>query len=81
MSEKQQKGKLEQLASDLLIGGSIGAVSKTIMAPLSASNCCCKPWIPILTLSQEKSRDTKALATAFGELIPNKVPERSGEEI
>jgi len=31
---KVQKGKLEQLASDLLIGGSIGAVSKTIMAPV-----------------------------------------------
>jgi len=29
-----KKGKLEQLASDLLIGGSIGAVSKTIMAPV-----------------------------------------------
>jgi len=29
-----QKGKLEQLASDLLIGGSIGAVSKTVMAPV-----------------------------------------------
>jgi solute carrier family 25 (adenine nucleotide translocator) protein 4/5/6/31 len=29
-----KKGKLEQLASDLLIGGSIGAISKTIMAPV-----------------------------------------------
>jgi solute carrier family 25 (adenine nucleotide translocator) protein 4/5/6/31 len=29
-----KKGKLEQLASDLVIGGSIGAVSKTIMAPV-----------------------------------------------
>jgi solute carrier family 25 (adenine nucleotide translocator) protein 4/5/6/31 len=29
-----KKGKLEQLASDLLIGGSIGAVSKTVMAPV-----------------------------------------------
>jgi len=30
----EKKGKLEQLASDLLIGGSIGAVSKTVMAPV-----------------------------------------------
>lgn len=29
-----KRGKLEQLASDLLIGGSIGAVSKTVMAPV-----------------------------------------------
>jgi len=29
-----KKGKLEQLASDLFIGGSIGAVSKTVMAPV-----------------------------------------------
>jgi solute carrier family 25 (adenine nucleotide translocator) protein 4/5/6/31 len=29
-----KKSKLEQLASDLVIGGSIGAVSKTIMAPV-----------------------------------------------
>jgi solute carrier family 25 (adenine nucleotide translocator) protein 4/5/6/31 len=29
-----KKGKLEQLASDLLIGGSIGAISKTVMAPV-----------------------------------------------
>jgi len=29
-----KKSKLEQLGSDLLIGGSIGAVSKTIMAPV-----------------------------------------------
>jgi solute carrier family 25 (adenine nucleotide translocator) protein 4/5/6/31 len=29
-----KKGKLEQLASDLLIGGTIGAVSKTVMAPV-----------------------------------------------
>jgi solute carrier family 25 (adenine nucleotide translocator) protein 4/5/6/31 len=34
MAKKEQKGKLEQLASDLLIGGSIGAISKTIMAPV-----------------------------------------------
>jgi solute carrier family 25 (adenine nucleotide translocator) protein 4/5/6/31 len=33
-TKKPQKSKLEQLASDLLIGGSIGAVSKTIMAPV-----------------------------------------------
>jgi len=32
--EKAKKGKIEQLASDLLIGGSIGAISKTIMAPV-----------------------------------------------
>lgn len=32
--KKEKKGKLEQLASDLLIGGSIGAISKTIMAPV-----------------------------------------------
>jgi len=31
---KPKKGKLEQLGSDLLIGGSIGAISKTIMAPV-----------------------------------------------
>jgi len=30
----EKKGKLEQLASDLVIGGSIGAISKTIMAPV-----------------------------------------------
>eukprot|EP00759_Apiculatamorpha_spiralis_P013111 PhF_6_TR19929/c0_g1_i2/m.28989/K05863/SLC25A4S, ANT; solute carrier family 25 (mitochondrial adenine nucleotide translocator), member 4/5/6/31 len=30
----EPKSKIEQLASDLLIGGSIGAVSKTIMAPV-----------------------------------------------
>jgi len=30
----QKKSKLEQLGSDLLIGGSIGAISKTIMAPV-----------------------------------------------
>jgi solute carrier family 25 (adenine nucleotide translocator) protein 4/5/6/31 len=30
----EKKGKLEQLASDLLVGGSIGAISKTIMAPV-----------------------------------------------
>lgn len=29
-----QKSKLEQLASDLVIGGGIGAISKTIMAPV-----------------------------------------------
>jgi len=29
-----KKGKIEQLASDLLIGGSIGAISKTVMAPV-----------------------------------------------
>jgi len=37
MSDKAKapkKSKVEQLASDLLIGGSIGAVSKTIMAPV-----------------------------------------------
>jgi solute carrier family 25 (adenine nucleotide translocator) protein 4/5/6/31 len=31
---KVKKSKIEQLGSDLLIGGSIGAVSKTIMAPV-----------------------------------------------
>lgn len=31
---KEKKSKLQQLGSDLLIGGSIGAVSKTIMAPV-----------------------------------------------
>jgi len=30
----EKKGKLEQLASDLLVGGTIGAISKTIMAPV-----------------------------------------------
>jgi len=29
-----KKGKLEQLASDLVIGGTIGAISKTVMAPV-----------------------------------------------
>jgi solute carrier family 25 (adenine nucleotide translocator) protein 4/5/6/31 len=29
-----KKGKLQQLGSDLLIGGSIGAISKTVMAPV-----------------------------------------------
>jgi len=33
-AKKQQKSTLEQLASDLLIGGSIGAISKTVMAPV-----------------------------------------------
>jgi len=32
--KKPQKSKVEQLASDLLIGGSIGAVAKTVMAPV-----------------------------------------------
>jgi len=31
---KVKKGKVEQLMSDLLIGGSVGAVSKTVMAPV-----------------------------------------------
>jgi solute carrier family 25 (adenine nucleotide translocator) protein 4/5/6/31 len=31
---KVKKSKVEQLASDLLIGGSIGAVAKTVMAPV-----------------------------------------------
>jgi len=30
----EKKSKIEQLLSDLLIGGSIGAISKTIMAPV-----------------------------------------------
>jgi len=30
----EKRSKLEQLASDLLIGGSLGAVSKTVMAPV-----------------------------------------------
>jgi len=30
----EKKSKLEQLGSDLLIGGSIGAISKTVMAPV-----------------------------------------------
>jgi len=33
-SDKAPRSKLEQLGSDLVIGGSIGAVSKTIMAPV-----------------------------------------------
>jgi len=32
--KKVPKSKLEQLASDIIIGGSIGAVSKTVMAPV-----------------------------------------------
>jgi len=31
---KAKKSKIEQLVSDLLLGGSIGAVSKTVMAPV-----------------------------------------------
>jgi len=34
MSEHKQKSKLEQLLVDLLIGGCIGAISKTVMAPV-----------------------------------------------
>jgi len=30
----EKKGKLEQLASDLLVGGTIGAIAKTVMAPV-----------------------------------------------
>jgi len=33
-SDHRKKSKIEQLASDLLIGGTIGAISKTIMAPV-----------------------------------------------
>ena len=32
--QKEQKSKLEQLASDLLIGGTAGAIAKTAMAPV-----------------------------------------------
>jgi solute carrier family 25 (adenine nucleotide translocator) protein 4/5/6/31 len=32
--KKEKKGKVEQLLTDLVIGGSIGAVSKTVMAPV-----------------------------------------------
>jgi len=32
--EKAKKGRVEQLLSDLMIGGAIGAVSKTVMAPV-----------------------------------------------
>jgi len=32
--EKKKTSKIEQLASDLLIGGSVGAVAKTVMAPV-----------------------------------------------
>jgi len=32
--EKVKRSKLEQLGSDLLIGGSIGAISKTVMSPV-----------------------------------------------
>jgi len=34
MAEQRKRGKVEQLATDLLIGGSIGAISKTVMAPI-----------------------------------------------
>jgi len=34
MPEKQKKGKLEQFASDLLVGGIAGAIAKTGMAPI-----------------------------------------------
>jgi len=34
MSGKPQKSKVEQLTQDILIGGSIGAISKTVMAPV-----------------------------------------------
>jgi solute carrier family 25 (adenine nucleotide translocator) protein 4/5/6/31 len=33
-AKKPKKSKLEQLGTDLLVGGSIGAVSKTVMAPV-----------------------------------------------
>eukprot|EP01084_Bolivina_argentea_P061437 112270_1 len=33
-SEKPQKSKAQQLATDLLLGGAVGAVAKTIMAPV-----------------------------------------------
>jgi solute carrier family 25 (adenine nucleotide translocator) protein 4/5/6/31 len=33
-AKKVPKSKLEQLASDLLVGGGIGAISKTVMAPV-----------------------------------------------
>jgi len=33
-SDKPKQSKLEQLASDLVVGGSIGAVAKTVMAPV-----------------------------------------------
>jgi solute carrier family 25 (adenine nucleotide translocator) protein 4/5/6/31 len=33
-AKKPQKGKVEQLLSDLVVGGSIGAVAKTVMAPV-----------------------------------------------
>jgi len=33
-AKKEKKGKLEQLASDLVVGGTIGAILKTIMAPV-----------------------------------------------
>jgi solute carrier family 25 (adenine nucleotide translocator) protein 4/5/6/31 len=32
--QKQEKSKAQQLATDLIIGGAIGAISKTIMAPV-----------------------------------------------
>jgi solute carrier family 25 (adenine nucleotide translocator) protein 4/5/6/31 len=32
--KREKKSKLEQLGSDLLIGGSIGAIAKTVMAPV-----------------------------------------------
>jgi solute carrier family 25 (adenine nucleotide translocator) protein 4/5/6/31 len=32
--KKEKKGKVEQLLTDLVVGGSIGAISKTIMAPV-----------------------------------------------
>jgi solute carrier family 25 (adenine nucleotide translocator) protein 4/5/6/31 len=34
MAPKEKKGKLEQFASDLLIGGISGAVAKTLMSPI-----------------------------------------------
>jgi len=33
-AEKQEKSKIAQLATDLTLGGAVGAVSKTIMAPV-----------------------------------------------
>ncbi len=33
-AKKPQKSKLEQLGSDLLIGGGVGAIAKTAMAPV-----------------------------------------------
>jgi solute carrier family 25 (adenine nucleotide translocator) protein 4/5/6/31 len=48
-AEKPQKSKAEQLATDLIIGGTAGAISKTLMAPVER--------IKLLLQTQESNPD------------------------